>query len=101
MSDTSTDDDIQTVRVEGELDKNSVPGRLKKSANWFSAGHETVIDLGGVVRADSAGVALLLEWMRDARRAGTTLRFANAPAQMRAIIDFSGLGDVIDVSGRT
>ncbi|AWN14390.1 lipid asymmetry maintenance protein MlaB [Salinisphaera sp. LB1] len=87
--------DIHTVRVDGELDVDNVPARLRKSAAWFNPGRETVVDLGGVTRADSAGVALLLEWIREADKAGATLHFANAPAQMRAIIDFCALNDVI------
>ncbi|MGB7757254.1 MAG: STAS domain-containing protein [Salinisphaera sp.] len=87
--------DVHTVRVDGELDVDSVPARLRKSADWFDRDRETVIDLSGVTRADSAGVALLLEWIRDADQAGATLHFANAPSQMRAIIDFCALNDVI------
>lgn len=86
-----------TVRIEGELDFDSVPARLRQSSGWFKQrGHSnTVIDLGGVTRADSAGVALLLDWIRDAKQAGATLHFTNTPPQMRAIIDFCALGHVI------
>lgn len=94
MSDTR-DNGVHTVRVDGELDVDNVPARLRKSAGWFERGRGTVVDLGGVTRADSAGVALLLEWIRDADNAGATLHFTNAPAQMRAIIDFCALNDVI------
>lgn len=85
----------RTVRVEGELDADSVPARLRQSAGWFNRGRDTVIDLGGVTRADSAGVALLLEWIRKAEKSGATLRFTGAPSQMRAIINFCALDDVI------
>lgn len=87
-----------TITIEGNLDFQSVPARLRESRGWFNRGGKNdhvTIDLAGVPRADSAGVALLLEWIRDARKAGTTLQFANTPAQMQAIIDFCALGDVI------
>lgn len=87
-----------TIAIKGNLDFQSVPARLRESRGWFSRGPKNdpvTIDLEGVPRADSAGVALLLEWMRDARKTGTTLQFANTPAQMQAIIDFCALGDVI------
>ena len=83
------------VAVDGVLDNQSVPGRLRQSAGWFQAGRETLIDLAQVERVDSAGVALLLEWIRDANAVDARLTFINAPAQMRAIIDFCALGDVI------
>jgi phospholipid transport system transporter-binding protein len=88
---------LHNVQVAGSLDFASVPARLRESSGWFKA-HDaglTRVDLGGVIRADSAGVALLLEWIRDAEQAGAKLQFTNAPAQMRAIIDFCALGDVI------
>lgn len=87
-----------TLRVEGELDADNVPARLRQSADWFGRGQETIIDLSGVTHSDSAGVALLLEWIRDAQNANATLRFVNAPPQIRAIIDFCGLNDVIPVA---
>ncbi|ROO27141.1 sulfate transporter [Salinisphaera orenii MK-B5] len=86
-----------TAAVSGELDAETAPRRLRDSEHWFDRGAETVIDLSGVTRVDSAGVALLLAWVRDARAAGASLRFVNAPAQMRAIIDFCALNDVIPV----
>ncbi|MES1941944.1 sulfate transporter/antisigma-factor antagonist STAS [Salinisphaera sp. T5B8] len=83
------------IQLSGELDAATVPWRLRESENWFESGQETVIDLSGVKRVDSAGVALLLEWVRDAHARHATLSFINAPAQMRAIIDFCALNDVI------
>lgn len=97
MTDAVNVDSVHTVRVEGELDADNVPARLRRSAGLFDRNRDTVIDLGGVTRADSAGVALLLEWIRNAERAGAHLRFTNAPAQMRAIIDFCALNDVIEL----
>lgn len=93
-----SNNDTHTVRVDGELDMANVPARLRNSANWFDRDRDTVIDLGGVTRADSAGVALLLEWIREARQSGANLRFTNAPAQMQAIIEFCALDDVITLS---
>lgn len=92
-------DQAARVRLSGELDADTVPRRLRESENWFDHGEETVIDLSGVQRVDSAGVALLLEWVRDAHASQATLSFINAPAQMRAIIDFCALNDVIRLRG--
>ena len=44
-----------------------------------------VLDLSGVVQSDSAALALLIEWMREARRRGTGIHFENVPSQLRAI----------------
>lgn len=87
------------VRLSGELDAETVPRRLRESQDWFEHGEETVIDLSDVGRVDSAGVALLLEWVRDAHVSNATLSFINAPAQMRSLIDFCALNDVIRLRG--
>ncbi len=44
-----------------------------------------VLDLAGVVQSDSAALALLVEWMREARRRGTGVHFENVPTQLQAI----------------
>ena len=49
------------------------------------------VDLKTVEHADSAGVALLVAWMRSARRAERDIRFLNMPAQMLNIARVSGL----------
>ena len=52
-------------------------------------------DLAGVTRVDSAGLALLLEWLREARRRGKEIRFQNIPEQLAAIAKVSGLSDIL------
>ena len=53
------------------------------------------VDLGGVTRADSAGLALLLELARDARAAGRELRCTRVPEQLRRLAGFFGVTDVL------
>ena len=50
---------------------------------------ETVIDLSGVERSDSAGLALLVEWLRQSRQRGARLTFRNIPEQMQAMARIS------------
>lgn len=49
------------------------------------------VDLGGVPRADSAGLALMLEWLRQARQDNRTLTFTHVPARLQDLIAVSGL----------
>jgi len=86
------------IPLEGELNADSVPARLRESATWFNADAEIIIDLDKVTRADSAGVALLLDWLRQAQAAHTRLTFKNPPAQMLAIIDFCALQQIIPLA---
>lgn len=89
---------MQPIHISGELNTASVPERLRESAHWFSDSGEVMVDLADVQHADSAGVALLLDWLRQARAAEVTLTFHNTPAQMRAIINFCALGDILPLS---
>jgi phospholipid transport system transporter-binding protein len=56
------------------------------------------VDLEGVRRANSAGLALVLEWLEIARERGISLRFRNLPeslARLAAISNVTGLLPVI------
>lgn len=81
------------LRLSGVLTLETAAQALAASAAWPEA--VSRIDLSAVERSDSAGVALLLEWWRRARERDVALRYLNAPAQMRAIIDVSGLADIL------
>jgi phospholipid transport system transporter-binding protein len=50
-----------------------------------SAGGEFEIDCSGVSASDSAGLAVLLEWLAAARRAGKRLRYTRLPAGLLAL----------------
>ncbi|WP_258868027.1 lipid asymmetry maintenance protein MlaB [Alkalilimnicola ehrlichii] len=49
-------------------------------------------------RADSAGLALLVEWTRVAQMQGQDIRFVKMSPQMQAIAEVSGLQDVLPFS---
>jgi len=59
-----------------------------------STGH-SVIDLAGITSADSAGLAVLIEWLSVAGERGSTLAFEAVPAQLRAIARISDLEELI------
>ncbi|MCX7204709.1 MAG: STAS domain-containing protein [Proteobacteria bacterium] len=44
------------------------------------------VDLSQISAVDSAGVAVLLHWLRSARQQGAELRFANLPASLLGFI---------------
>ena len=88
-------DDGGTLVVGGALTFATVELVLGDGAQAVTARGASVVDLGGVDRADSAGLALLVEWLRAARREGRSLRFANVPEQLRAIAGTTGLDRLI------
>lgn len=81
------------LAVQGVLNFDTVPAVLAQSAAWMQQAHNTVtIDLKGVERADSAGLALLVEWLHLAHNKGQELKFVNVPEQVRSLIRVNGLG---------
>jgi phospholipid transport system transporter-binding protein len=88
------------LHVSGELSMASVPSFVEKA--YFQDRGQAVadvhVDLHGVQRADSAGVALLLEWARLARAQNTQIHFHNVPAQMLAIAELSGVDALLGLS---
>ena len=88
--------------LSGELSFSSVPGLLQEGERLLpgtreAAGNVTM-DLQGVSRTDSAGLALLVEWTRDVRAQGIEITFLNIPAQMVALARLSGLEEVLSLS---
>ena len=81
--------------VEGELDFSTVAQLLGNAQALLEAATELRIDLHGVTRSDSAGLALLIEWMRAAQRLNKPIQFMNTPPQMLAIARVSSLDQIL------
>ena len=56
------------------------------------------IDLSAVSTADSAALAVMLEWMRIARTENCELQFCNIPGNIQALIDLYGIGALLPVA---
>jgi phospholipid transport system transporter-binding protein len=82
--------------VSGPLTFDSVPAIYAASRAWFAGKDGMTIDLAQVSTADSAGLALLIEWLRSARKTGAALRFSNIPSQMQELIRVNGLQDTLN-----
>jgi phospholipid transport system transporter-binding protein len=77
--------------IAGDLGFESVAGVLAGDDDLWRQSGECSVDLATVKRIDSAGVALLLEWQREARRRGVSLRFRNVPRQLLSIAEVCGV----------
>jgi phospholipid transport system transporter-binding protein len=84
--------------VNGELTLGSVVHLLQTSKQLFEETPPQRIDFVGVTRTDSAGVALLVEWFRQAKAQQQALQFINAPAQMMAIIRVADLDGLLPLA---
>lgn len=73
----------------------SINGALREADPMFQSGPDKVLDLSGVERIDSAGLAFLVDLQRHARRAGVTLRYQNIPRRMRPVASVYGLAEIL------
>ena len=61
----------------------------------FRDGRAITVDLGAVTRADSAALALLVQWLRNAEAQQQTLTFKNVPKNLMSIAGVSSLDDIL------
>ena len=77
--------------MRGELSFKTVPGVAASVGNRLWQTDSVILDLDGITRTDSAGLALLIEWIRSARRKNRTIVFRNIPQQMMVMARVVGL----------
>ena len=74
--------------ITGELGFTTVTELLHSSQSLLSNA-QMQIDLSGVKHADSAGLSLLVEWLRLAKQQGRRLEYVALPAQLKALAGIS------------
>ena len=89
--------DFETnLTVEGDLTFHTVMELYERGLNCFAGKTEYAVDLSSVDHADSAGIALLIEWQRQARALHCSLRFINLSEQIKEIIQVYGLLELFE-----
>ena len=58
-------------------------------------GGDTTIDLSAVKQIDSAAVALLLQWQREARAQGKSINLVGVPAALCSLAALYGMDEVL------
>lgn len=99
VSNAAIKGDDGQFKVSGEMTFATVTGLLAQSRELFAQASGSIeVELEAVERVDSAGLALLIEWMREARTQGKTIRFSRLPAQMMAIATASDLESILPLA---
>ncbi len=83
------------ARLVGALEFRTVTALLAPGTAAIEQGRASAIDLSGVTSSDSAGLALLIEWLSVARAAGRALRFENIPLQLHQLGALSEVDELI------
>jgi phospholipid transport system transporter-binding protein len=87
-----------SIALSGEITLLNAHRLLEASKNWFAGDQAVIVDLGGLRRSDSGGLALLLEWARRARSAGREIRYQHVPDQIRDLAKFCNLDGILSVA---
>jgi phospholipid transport system transporter-binding protein len=88
-------------RVGGLLDATTVTRLLEDGQARFQGVSDISVDLAGVTESDSSGLALLLEWLRLARKGNQRIRFEHVPQQIIALARISEVDDLLLENGST
>lgn len=85
------DEGVGHFAVDGDLTFLTIDKDTVKSLDFLSSAREISVDLSRVSNTDSAGLALMIEWIRYARSKRTPLRFKKIPKQLLNLAKLSGL----------
>jgi phospholipid transport system transporter-binding protein len=85
----------ERARVVGLLEFATVAALLPLGSAAICEGRAAVIDLAAVTGSDSAGLALLIEWLSVAKAAERALRYENIPSQVHQLAGLSEVDSLI------
>lgn len=79
-----------TYIIDGDLTFASIDKQTLKSFAFLTSAKEISIDLSKVNNTDSAGLALMIEWIKYSRQHRLHLSFKNIPEQLITLAKLSG-----------
>jgi ABC-type transporter Mla MlaB component len=89
-------------RCIGALTVTAVAPLRESGLQQFAAENgQLQLDLEAVSAVDSAGLALLIDWLAWCARHDRTLSFRNLPAAMQSLADISEVRELLQTSGAT
>jgi len=91
MAQIQHDQQKNCLNVSGELTFETVADIRKAGEVFIQSLKECVFDFSKVLTVDSASVALLLAWLRDAKAKNCMIQFLNFPSSLRAMMKTYGV----------
>ena len=97
-----TQQNQQQYLVTGTVDFTTAPELMRQAKSYFKtyqAAAEVKIDLSAIVACNSAGLALMLEIVKDAKTNNITVKFINLPDTLLTIAKAYGVeSEIRDIS---
>ncbi|CAH9019576.1 lipid asymmetry maintenance protein MlaB [Candidatus Nitrosacidococcus sp. I8] len=88
----------KNFKIMGVLTFDTVISAGEEGIDLFESVSDIQVDLQEVTHTDSAGLALLISWVRYARLQNKSLQFLNASEQILALAKVSNLDQIIPFS---
>ncbi|MGI9246360.1 MAG: STAS domain-containing protein [Steroidobacteraceae bacterium] len=86
------------LEASGAMSFDTAAQALQAGLALIPRGQECTIELSRVTEADSAGLAVLVEWLATARNRQSSIRYEGIPAQILAFARISDLDQLL-ISG--
>jgi phospholipid transport system transporter-binding protein len=84
--------------VEGVLDFDSVASLVAEGDRMLSGSGPIDIDLGAIRESNSAGLALLLEWLDMARRRRRDVRLHHLPESLMRLAALANVSELLPLA---
>lgn len=84
------------LKLSGKLDFQSVAELLASDQSWLND-VDININLTDISHSNSAGLALLLEWLKKAREKNIQIKFHNVPEQLLVIARAYGIEENLPI----
>lgn len=83
--------------ISGALDLATAGTALDESERLFEPFQELDLDFAHIEKTDSAGLAVLIEWISRARHEGKEIYFRNVPRQARLLAEISEVESLLPI----
>jgi phospholipid transport system transporter-binding protein len=81
--------------VSGDLGLETAAAMLASGQSAFAGVQDAAVDLSGITDADSAGLAVLIEWVKAARQSGRRIEFSGLPPRLAELARIGGVADFL------
>ncbi len=91
---------VKSLEIEGDLTFSTIDKNTAKIMDKLLTPHDITVNLKQVEATDSAGLALIIEWLKIARSRNIELVFINVPKQLQALALLSGFEHLFQSAGQ-
>lgn len=81
--------------LEGELDFSNVMSIYSKSIPQMTLNHELIFDFSKVKSSNSAGIALMIEWLKLSKQTNKSIHFKCISSDLMSLVKVANLEEMI------